>query len=380
MKIVIAPQSFKGTATASVVAGAMLDGVKKVMPSAEVISMPIADGGSGTVDTLVKATNGITIETPAVDPIGRPIIARWGVLGDGKTAVIETSAASGLSLLDISEYDPDITTTRGTGMLLRAAIDSGYSNILLGVGDSATNDGGVGLARALGIRPLDKFGKELPEGGAALSELESFDIGAFADSLLTTNITVLCDVTNPLCGINGASAVYGPQKGASHEQIESLDKSLLKLAQVVKNQLGEDILDVPGAGAGGGLGAGLIAFCGATLRPGFEIISEAVGLQGLLNGADMVLTGEGRIDSQTLLGKGLAGVASLSKSSSVNVVAAVVGANGLSDGEAISIGIDYVVPLIDSFDWKVPSPEETPILIEYSTIVAINTALEGIES
>tara|TARA_B100000686_G_scaffold138958_1_gene146404 strand:- start:2089 stop:3231 length:1143 start_codon:yes stop_codon:yes gene_type:complete len=380
MKIVIAPQSFKGTATASVVAGAMLDGVKKVMPSAEVISMPIADGGSGTVDTLVKATNGITIETPAVDPIGRPIIARWGVLGDGKTAVIETSAASGLSLLDISEYDPDITTTRGTGMLLRAAIDSGYSNILLGVGDSATNDGGVGLARALGIRPLDKFGKELPEGGAALSELESFDIGAFVDSLLTTNITVLCDVTNPLCGINGASAVYGPQKGASHEQIESLDKSLLKLAQVVKNQLGEDILDVPGAGAGGGLGAGLIAFCGATLRPGFEIISEAVGLQGLLNGADMVLTGEGRIDSQTLLGKGLAGVASLSKSSSVNVVAAVVGANGLSDGEAISIGIDYVVPLIDSFDWKVPSPEETPILIEYSTIVAINTALEGIES
>ena len=355
MKIVIAPQSFKGTATASVVAGAMLDGVKKVMPSAEVISMPIADGGSGTVDTLVKATNGITIETPAVDPIGRPIIARWGVLGD-------------------------ITTTRGTGMLLRAAIDSGYSNILLGVGDSATNDGGVGLARALGIRPLDKFGKELREGGAALSELESFDIGAFADSLTTTNITVLCDVTNPLCGINGASAVYGPQKGASHEQIELLDKSLLKLAQVVKNQLGEDILDVPGAGAGGGLGAGLIAFCGATLRPGFEIISEAVGLQGVLNGADMVLTGEGRIDSQTLLGKGLAGVASLSKSSSVNVVVAVVGANGLSDGEAISIGIDYVVPLIDSFDWKVPSPEETPILIEYSTIVAINTALEGIES
>ena len=353
MKIVIAPQSFKGTATASVVAGAMLDGVKKVMPSAEVISMPIADGGSGTVDTLVKATNGITIETPAVVPIGRPIIARWGVLGDGKTAVIETSAASGLSLLDISEYDPDITTTRGTGMLLRAAIDSGYSNILLGVGDSATNDGGVGLAR---------------------------DIGAFADSLTTTNITVLCDVTNPLCGINGASAVYGPQKGASHEQIELLDKSLLKLAQVVKNQLGEDILHVPGAGAGGGLGAGLIAFCGATLRPGFEIISEAVGLQGVLNGADMVLTGEGRIDSQTLLGKGLAGVASLSKSSSVNVVVAVVGANGLSDGEAISIGIDYVVPLIDSFDWKVPSPEETPILIEYSTIVAINTALEGIES
>ena len=380
MKIVIAPQSFKGTATASVVAGAMLDGVKKVMPSAEVISMPIADGGSGTVDTLVKATNGITIETPAVDPIGRPIIARWGVLGDGKTAVIETSAASGLSLLDISEYDPDITTTRGTGMLLRAAIDSGYSNILLGVGDSATNDGGVGLARALGIRPLDKFGKELPEGGAALSELESFDIGEFADSLTTPNITVLCDVTNPLCGINGASAVYGPQKGASHEQIELLDKSLLKLAQVVKNQLGEDILHVPGAGAGGGLGAGLIAFCGATLRPGFEIISEAVGLQGVLNGADMVLTGEGRIDSQTLLGKGLAGVASLSKSSSVNVVVAVVGANGLSDGEAISIGIDYVVPLIDSFDWKVPSPEETPILIEYSTIVAINTALEGIES
>ena len=265
-------------------------------------------------------------------------------------------------------------------MLLRAAIDSGYSNILLGVGDSATNDGGVGLARALGIRPLDKFGKELPEGGAALSELESIDIGAVADSLLTTNITVLCDVTNPLCGINGASAVYGPQKGASHEQIELLDKSLLKLAQVVKNQLGEDILHVPGAGAGGGVGAGLIAFCGATLRPGFEIISEAVGLQGLLNGADMVLTGEGRIDSQTLLGKGLAGVASLSKSSSVNVVVAVVGANGLLDGEAISIGIDYIVPLIDSFDWKVPSPEETPILIEYSTIVAINTALEGIES
>ncbi len=379
MKIVIAPQSFKGTATASVVADAMLVSVNKAMPMAEVISIPIADGGSGTVDTLVKATNGITIETPAVDPIGRPIIAKWGVLGDGKTAVVETAAASGLSLLDASEYDPDITTTRGTGMLLRAAIDAGYSNILLGVGDSATNDGGVGLARALGIRPLDKFGQDLREGGGALSELESFDLGEFGGSLLATNITVLCDVTNPLCGLNGASAVYGPQKGASHEQIESLDKSLLKLAQVVKKQLNIDILDVPGAGAGGGLGAGLIAFCGATLKPGFEIISEAVGLRGLLNGADMVLTGEGRIDSQTLLGKGLAGVANLSKSSGVNVVAAVVGSNSLSDGEAISIGIDYVVPLIGSFDWKVPSPEETPILIEYSTIVAINTAMGGID-
>ena len=379
MKIVIAPQSFKGTATASVVADAMLAGIKKVMPEVELISIPIADGGSGTVDTLVKATNGITIETPTVDPIGRPIIARWGVLGDGKTAVIETAAASGLSLLDISEYDPDVTSTRGTGILLRAAIDAGYSNILLGVGDSGTNDGGVGLARALGIRPLDKFGEELPEGGAALSELESFDIGEFADSLLTTNITVLCDVTNPLCGLNGASAVYGPQKGASHEQIESLDKALLKLAQVVKDQFSKDVLDVPGAGAGGGLGAGLIAFCGATLKSGFETISESVGLQSLFNGADMVLTGEGRVDSQTLLGKGLAGVASLSKSSGVNVVAAVVGSNGLSDEESTSIGIDYVVPLIAAFDWKVPSPDETPGLIEYSTIVAINTAMEGIE-
>jgi glycerate kinase len=378
MKIVIVPQSFKGTATASVVADAMMKSTKQIIPHADIIAIPMADGGTGTVNTLVNATNGMLFETATVDPIGRPITAIWGVLGDKKTAVIETAAASGLSLLNSSDYNPEITTTRGTGILIRTAIDAGYSDILLGIGDSATNDGGVGLARALGIKPLDKFGKELPEGGAALSELESFNIDESIISLSNINITVLCDVINPLCGPNGASAIYGPQKGASEKQIDSLDKALSKLARVVQIQFDKDILDVPGAGAGGGLGAGLIGFFNAQLLPGFGVISRAVKLEELLTRADIVLTGEGRIDSQTSLGKGVAGIAQLSKLCGVKAVAAIVGSNELSDTDAAAIGIDNVFALRKSQNVAIPSTEETLSLIESATKLAIETLMKGI--
>ena len=215
MKVVVAPQAFKGTASAAVVAAAMSRGVLQAMPHSQVVSIPIADGGSGTVDALVTATGGRYVTSPAGDPLGRPIAARWGALGDGETAVIEVSAASGLSLLSVAERDPTITTTRGTGDLIRAALDAGYTRILIGLGDSATNDAGVGMAQALGVRALDDMGRDLPNGGAALMRLHSLELEDVHPRLASARITALCDVTNPLCGPGGASAVFGPQKGAT---------------------------------------------------------------------------------------------------------------------------------------------------------------------
>ena len=377
MKIIVAPQAFKGTASASVVADAMCRGVLLAMPHAEVIAIPIADGGSGTVEALVTATRGRYFSSPTCDPLSRPITARWGVLGDNETAVIESSAASGLSLLSTSERDPTKTTTRGTGKLLHAALDAGYRRILIGLGDSATNDAGVGMAQAIGIRALNDENHDLPDGGAALMGLHSFDMKGVHPSLSSSAITVLCDVTNPLCGLDGASAIFGPQKGANTEQVSLLDSALRHFAGVIEAQLGCNVRDIPGAGAAGGLGAGLVAFCGAALRPGFEVIGSTLHLGESLNGADLVLTGEGRIDAQTAGGKGVSGVAALSREHGVPLVAAVVGRNGLGAIEVTTLGIDEVFTLAGSSEGTIADAETTPHLIEAAATRAVTNLLKG---
>ena len=377
MKVVVAPQAFKGTASAAVVAAAMSRGVLQAMPHSQVVEIPIADGGSGTVDALVAATGGRYVTSPAGDPLGRPIAARWGALGDGETAVIEASAASGLSLLSVAERDPTITTTRGTGDLIRAALDAGYTRILIGLGDSATNDAGVGMAQALGVRALDDMGRDLPNGGAALMRLHSLEIEDVHPRLASARITALCDVTNPLCGPGGASAVFGPQKGATARQVSLLDASLGRFSEVAAAQMGRNVRDVPGAGAAGGLGAGLVAFCGAALCPGFQVVSKAVRLAEALGGADLVLTGEGRIDAQTAGGKGVSGVAALSKECGDPLVAAIVGQNGLGETEAATLGIDAVFALASSSGGAIPGPESTPGLIQAATARAVAGLLRG---
>ncbi|MFH1560005.1 MAG: glycerate kinase [Chloroflexota bacterium] len=377
MKIIVAPQAFKGTASATAVANAICRGVLLAVPNADVVPIPIADGGSGTVEALVSATGGRYISTLTSDPLDRPITARWGVLGDGETAVIETAAASGLSLLETSERDPTRTTTRGTGNLIRAALDAGYRRMLIGLGDSATNDAGVGLAQAIGIRALDDKGHDLPAGGAALRSLHSFDMSGIHPSLSSSTITVLCDVTNPLCGLDGASAIFGPQKGATTQQISLLEAALTHFADVVEAQLGCNVRDIPGAGAAGGLGAGLVAFCGAVLRPGFEVVSKALNLTESLAGADIVLTGEGRIDAQTAGGKGVSGVAALAKECGVPLVAAIVGVNELGTTEATSLGIDGVFALARSSERVIADAEATPRLIEATAARAVTSLLKG---
>jgi glycerate kinase len=339
MRIVVAPDSFKGSLTALAVAEAMGRGIHAVFPDADVAKVPIADGGEGTVDALVVATGGRIEERAVRGPLGEPVQARWGVLGTGDTAVIEMAAASGLPLVPPPRRDPRLTTTFGTGELLRAALDAGHRRIILGIGGSATNDGGTGLARALGIRFLDSTGTELPEGGAALARLDRIDLSGLDPRAANAELVVACDVDNPLTGPRGASAVYGPQKGATPEMVRLLDDALAHYARIARDATGRDIAGAAGAGAAGGLGAGLLFFTPAKLRPGVEIVLEATGFDSLVRDADLVITGEGRTDFQSAMGKAPVGVAAAAKRHSVPVVCL---SGGLGDGadEVLSKGID----------------------------------------
>lgn len=301
-RVLIAPQSFKGSADAVSVASAIARGLHRVWPAAECDEMPLADGGEGTVRALVRATRGSVRVARAHDPLGREIDAEWGILGDGRTAVIEMAAANGLPLLLESERDPRVTSTRGTGELILEAAASGAQRIIVGIGGSATNDGGAGMARAFGYRFLDRNGNELPEGGAALRRLQRIE-GQTDSRLIRPAIEVACDVRNPLLGPEGASAVYGPQKGATPAMVGELDAALARYADVVETFVGRSVRDVAGAGAAGGLGAGLIAFLDAHLRSGAELVLEATGFDARLERADLVITGEGRIDGQSAYGK-----------------------------------------------------------------------------
>lgn len=346
MKIVLAPDSYKGSLTALELCQAMADGVRRVLPDAEIVNVPMADGGEGTVKSLIDATGGRIISRTVTDPIGGKVDSFFGVLGDGKTAVIEMAAASGLPLIPQDKRDPRFTTTYGTGELILAAIEEGCNKILIGLGGSATNDGGAGMAQALGYRLLDKQGRDLPLGGLALKNLASIECSKRDPRLERVEVIAACDVINPLVGPEGASAVYGPQKGATPDMIVELDQALQNYARVIQKDFGVAIVDLPGAGAAGGLGAGLMVFTGAGLRRGIEIVIETVGLKAKLAGADLVITGEGRIDGQTINGKTPIGVAKAAKAFNLPVLAI---AGGLGSGVELVFehGIDGVFSITD---------------------------------
>ena len=338
-RVVVAPDKFKGSLTAPEAARAMARGVGLAWPDAEVNLVPMADGGEGTVEALVEATGGSFARAIVSGPLGDPVEARFGRLGDGSTAVLEMAAASGLALLPESRRDPLRATTRGTGELLLAAMTAGARTVILGIGGSATNDGGAGLAQALGYRLLDRDGQDLPPGGGSLDRLDRIEPKVISSRLKRVAVRVACDVSNPLCGATGASFVYGPQKGATEDDVRRLDANLAHYARVVARDLGIEVADIAGSGAAGGLGAGLIAFAGGSLVPGIDLVIEAVGLPNRIRGADLVLTGEGTIDASTAYGKAPRGVAGLARSLGVPCLA--IGGQ-LGDGANVlhNLGID----------------------------------------
>jgi len=346
MKIVIAPDSFKESLTAEQVAEAIREGVLRAVAHVETCLVPMADGGEGTVQSLVDATGGRFDLVEATDPLGGPVEARFGILGNGKTAAIEMAAASGLALVPPEKRNPLITTTAGTGDMIRKALDDGARDFIIGIGGSATNDGGAGMAAALGVRFLDSDGKELPPGGGALARLDSLDVSGLDERAKESTFRIACDVDNPLTGPHGASATYGPQKGATPEMVEELDACLAHLAEVVRADLGKEIADLPGAGAAGGLGGGFVAFLDATLSSGVELVLEAVGFREILQGAALVITGEGRMDGQSARGKTPIGVSRVAKEYRVPVIALC---GSIEDGYSAvhEHGIEAAFPIVN---------------------------------
>ena len=309
MKVVIAPQGFKAGIAGLEAAQAIARGVIAAVPDAEIVLAPVADGGDGTLHALVDGTGGKVFTSMVSGPLGPQLEALWGVMGDGSTAVVEMALASGLALVPQRRRNPRLTTTAGTGEIIREALDAGYTRIIVGLGGSATNDGGAGMAVALGARFMDAEGRSLPPGGSSLARLDRIDASNLHPGLQGATIIAATDVTNPLCGPEGASAIFGPQKGANAEMVRELDAALANYAQVVTRDVGRDVSRVPGAGAAGGLGAGLMAFAGATLQSGIDMVCEILGFDALLQGADLVITGEGRADRSTVFNKAPVGVA-----------------------------------------------------------------------
>lgn len=345
MKIVIAPDSFKESLTALEVAQAIQIGFAKVFPQAEYELVPMADGGEGSVQSLVDATAGTLQKISVTAPLGNQVEAFYGLSGDRKTAFIEMAAASGLHLVPPEARNPLFTTSYGTGELIKAALDCGVEKILLGIGGSATNDGGLGMLQALGVRFSNAQGQPLGFGGKQLLELASVDLSEFDPRLHQVAFEVACDVNNPLCGERGASAVFGPQKGATAEMIVELDCALGNLASVVEAQLGLEIAEHPGAGAAGGMGAGLLLLPKVELKSGVQIIINATGLQDKVASADLVITGEGRMDAQSIAGKTPIGVARTAKQFGKPVIA-IVGSLREDYPVVYRHGIDSVFPII----------------------------------
>ncbi|MFN4179398.1 MAG: glycerate kinase [Armatimonadota bacterium] len=363
MRLVIAPDSFKGSASAKEVAQAIADGLKVALPDAEFDLVPMADGGEGTVEALVAATNGKIITKKVTGPLGEPVDAFFGILGDGETAVIEMAAAAGLHLVPPEKRNPLVTTTYGVGELIKVALDAGCKRIIVGIGGSATNDGGAGMAQALGAKLLDEKGNEIGFGGGELGKLAKIDISGLDNRLRETEILVACDVTNPLTGPNGASAVYGPQKGATPEMVGLLDKNLKHYAAIIRRDLGVDVENVPGAGAAGGLGAGLMAFCQAKLKRGVELVIQAVGLDERVRSSDLVITGEGKLDFQTGFGKVPHGVAQVAKRYDKPVIA-IVGQLGEGSEKCREWGIDACFAIVNRPMSEQEAMAETLLLLK----------------
>ena len=321
MKFVLAPDSFKECMSSKEVCEVMESGIRKVYPEAEIIKVPMADGGEGTVEALVEATNGTYHTVNVTGPLGNKVDAVFGVLGNKKTAVIEMATASGLHLVKREERNPLITTTFGTGELIKAALDLGVKHIVIGIGGSATNDGGAGMIQALGGKLLDREGNEIGFGGGSLDKIETIDLSQIDSRIRDTVIEVACDVTNPLIGEKGASEIFGRQKGATEEMVKVLDSNLAHYANVIRRDLDIDIAYVEGAGAAGGLGAALLAFLNGELKRGIDLVIKHTELKEKLEGADYVFTGEGSIDYQTMYGKTPIGVATIAKEKGLKTIA-----------------------------------------------------------
>ena len=363
MKFVLAPDSFKGSMTAKEAAQAMERGIKKIIPHAECVKVPMADGGEGTVQSLVDATEGELYKKMVKGPLGDGALAIFGVLGDKKTAVIEMASASGLHLVPREKRNPLLTTTYGTGELIKAALDAGVNHLIIGIGGSATNDGGAGMIQALGGKLLTKDNEEINLGGGYLNLIHKIDLSGIDKRLKNTKIEVACDVTNPLTGKNGASYIFGPQKGATGEMVKILDDNLSHYAKIIKEQLGLEIENIPGAGAAGGLGAGLLAFCCAELKRGIDLVTKHTNLKEKMQDADYVFTGEGSIDGQTLYGKAPLGVALIAKEYDIPVIAF---AGRIGDGtEALyENGIDSIIGILSEAETIDKALEKGPENIE----------------
>jgi glycerate kinase len=346
VKIVVAPDSFKESLTAKEASEIIEEGIRRVFPQAEVIKIPLADGGEGTVEAMVEARGGKIVLQEVTSPLGERIKGHFGILANGFTGVVEMAQASGLSLLPQSQRNPLLTTTYGTGELIRAALDRDCRRIIVGIGGSATVDGGAGMAQALGAKLLNRAGKQIPFGGGSLGEIVSIDMSSFDSRVKNTKVLVASDVDNPLCGPKGAARVYGPQKGATPETVKILEKNLAHFATMIKKYLNKEVKDIPGSGAAGGLGAGLIAFLEAELTPGIKLIIEASRLEERIKGADLVISGEGRIDEQTAYGKAPVGVAEIADAEKIPVI--IIGGEIRGDVKALyERGVHAVVSCVD---------------------------------
>lgn len=321
MKVVIAIDSLKGSLSSMEAGMAIKDGILAAKPDAEVIVKPLADGGEGTTDALIEGMNGERIDLTVTGPMHTPVDAYYGYLKDTNTAVMEMASAAGITLVPDSEKNPLLATSYGVGEMINDAIQRGCRNFIIGIGGSVTNDGGIGMLKALGVRFLDENGEDAGEGGQALAKIARIDVSGMNPLLKECNIQVACDVNNPLCGENGSTYVYGPQKGVTEDMKKTLDEAMAHFARVTSETLENDYMNTPGAGAAGGLGYAFLAYTGAALTPGIELILDAVGLEEELSGADVVVTGEGRLDFQTAMGKAPVGVARLAKKYNAKVIA-----------------------------------------------------------
>ena len=376
MKIVLAPNAFKGCLTASEAARAMAYGTARALPTAEIVQVPVADGGDGLVDVSIEALTGVPFRQTVTGPRFEPVEATYCYIEKLDLATIEMALASGLALLPQDRRDPMQTTTLGTGELIAAALDQNVGRIGVGIGGSATNDGGIGMASALGIRFLDETGAAVEPVGAELKRIRRIDMSGRDPRVAKVRFEAVCDVDNPLCGPTGAASVYGPQKGATPEQVRILDDGLANLADVIQRELGLDVRDLPGAGAAGGLGAGLHAFLGAELRRGVDLVLDLVGLEDKLAGAALVLTGEGQIDFQTVFGKAPAGVARAARAAGVPCLA-IAGSVGEDLGDLHAVGLDAVFSLASGPLSLERCMADAAELLEFATEQALRCFLAG---
>src|SRR5712691_3810077 len=374
MKVVVAPNSFKGSLSAAQAAAAIARGVREALPDADVVEIPVADGGEGTVEALVSARKGTFHEVEVEGPLGDPVRATYGLI-DGRTGVIELASASGLTLIPIERRDPRKASTYGFGQLLAAVRVQGVASIIAGIGGSATNDGGAGMAQALRYRLLDTAGRDLARGGAALAQLDRIDQSGFDPGWRSVSVMVAGDVTNPLTGPEGASYIYGPQKGADPEAVRELDQALAHLAEVIERDLGKQVAEIPGAGAAGGAGAGLVAFLGAQLVKGAPLVVDASGFDEALVGARLVITGEGRVDGQTAFGKAPGEVAKRAKAAGIPTLL-LAGSRGPGWESLSSMGVTSVVTLAQDAD---PGGHNLQVLMQEAAPALTRAAARAVQ-